>query len=373
MTTSTQQELQRTPLYAAHVAAGAKMVPFGGWEMPLHYGSQIQEHLATRTACSIFDVSHMGQIEVTGSEARSLVQEIVTREIAPLKDGEEAYTVMCREDGGIVDDLIVTRLEFAHLFIVVNASPYPKDVAFMREVEARLALDDAKLRPCAEEWAMIAVQGPKFADVLAKVIGDGDWRGLRAYRARQMKYRGGDMILSTTGYTGERGVELICRPEHAPALWEELIAAGATPAGLAARDTLRLEKGMCLSGQDFTEENNPLEARLRWVVSFKKISFCGQTALNRIQAEGVKQCLVDLLPEGRRIPRHEAKILSNGAEIGHITSGGYSPSLERPIAMGYVRPEFAEDGTRLEIDLGNAKAEAVVRSPPFFPAKSRMP
>jgi aminomethyltransferase len=363
-------ELKRTPLFNAHVAAGGKMVPFGGWEMPLHYGSQLAEHKATRTACGLFDVSHMGQIEITGPAALRLVQEIVTRDISALKDGEEAYTAMCRENGGIIDDLIVTRFGPEEFFIVVNAGPYEKDMAFMREVAARLALPQVVLNPCAEDWAMIAVQGPSYADVLAKVIGEGDWRQLHSYRARKMDYRGTEMILSTTGYTGEPGVELICVPDVAERLWNELVAAGGIPCGLAARDTLRLEKGMNLSGQDFTEENNPFEARLAWVVNLKKESFSGREALARIKAEGPKRKLVGLLPEGRRIPRHEAKILASGNEVGFITSGGFSPSLDRPIAMGYLRSDLAKVGTSLEIDLGKGQtAKAVVSDLPFYPAK----
>lgn len=369
MSSVAEQQLKRTPLYETHVAAGGKMVPFGGWEMPLHYGSQLAEHKATRTGCGLFDVSHMGQIEISGPAALALIQEIVTRDVSALGDGEEAYTAMCNENGGLIDDLIVTRFGPEEFFIVVNAGPYEKDVAHMQRIKERLNLPQVVLNPCAEDWAMIAVQGPKFAEVLMRVIGDGEWQHLKPYRARHMEFRGTEMILSTTGYTGEPGVELLCRPDEAPVLWKELAGAGGVPCGLAARDTLRLEKGMNLSGQDFTEANNPFEARLGWVVSLKKESFVGKEALERLKAEGPKQKLVGLLPEGRRIPRHEAKILGGG-EVGFITSGGFSPSLDRPIAMGYVKPEFAKSGTELEIDLGKGQtAKAKVTELPFYPPK----
>lgn len=345
------------------------MVPFGGWEMPLHYGSQIEEHLKTRAEATIFDVSHMGQIEVNGARALDLIQEIVTRDISRLEDGQEAYCVMCHEDGGLIDDLIVTRLGEGRYFIVVNASPYEKDSAFMRTIADRLSLPGVQLRPCAEEWAMIALQGPRWAEIGRKVLGGGAFWDLAAYRAAEMKRDGADLIFSTTGYTGERGVELICRPEKATALWSALLAAGARPAGLAARDTLRLEKGMCLSGQDFTEANNPFEARLGWVVDLKKTSFSGRASLERIHKEGPKQRLVGLLPEGRRFARHGAKIFRAGEPIGEITSGGYSPSLERPIAMGYVGAEAAKAGGEVEIDLGRGTTKAVMTSPPFYPKK----
>jgi aminomethyltransferase len=364
------ESLRRTPLFETHVAAGGKMVPFGGWEMPLHYGSQIEEHLATRSGAGLFDVSHMGQVAITGPDALALVQEIVTQDCSVLTDGDEVYTVMCREDGGMIDDLIVSRFAADEFFIVVNAGPYAKDVAHMQAVAKRLALAGATLRPCADDWAMIAVQGPKWRRVLERAIGPGEWGGLSSFKTLRLTYDKGPLIFSSTGYTGEPGCELLCPPEAAPRLWRLLVEAGGRPVGLAARDTLRLEKGYCLSGQDFTEANNPYEAGLGRVVKLGKASFCGRDALERIKAEGPKRKLVGLLPEGRRIPRHENPVLdTTGNAVGEVTSGGYSPSLECPIAMAYVQPKFARPGTVLRIDLGRGATGAVVAKLPFYPIK----
>lgn len=364
------EQLRRTPLYDAHVKAGAKMVPFGGWEMPLHYGSQIEEHLNTRKAVSLFDVSHMGEVEVTGADALALIQEIVTQDASTLGDGDEVYTVMCREDGGLIDDLIVTRFGPEEYFLVVNAGTYDKDVAAMQAVAERLKLPAARLRPCAEEWAMIAVQGPRWAGACEAAIGAGPWQGLKSFKAIKMEYGAEDLIVSITGYTGEPGAELICRPSVAIALWDALCAAGARPAGLAARDTLRLEKGYCLSGQDFTEENNPYEIVLGRVVKLGKPSFTGRAVLEKIKAEGPKQKLMGLLPQGRRMARHGAAVIVDGQTIGTVTSGGFGPSLGAPIALAYLKTEFAEKGREVEIDLGRTTTTATVVRPPFYPPKS---
>ena len=345
------------------------MVPFAGWEMPVHYGSQIEEHLNTRGACGLFDVSHMGQVEVTGSDALALVQEIVTQDVATLGDGDEVYCVMCREDGGLIDDLIVTRFGPDHYFMVVNGATYEKDVAAMREIADGMSLADAALTPCLEQWAMIAVQGPKWSEVCAAVLGEGPWQELKPFRAAKMTHEGADLIVSITGYTGEPGCELLCPPERAAGLWDSLVEAGGRPAGLAARDTLRLEKGYCLSGQDFTEENNPYEAGLGWVVKLGKERFRGRGALERIKADGIGRRLVGLLPEGRRIPRHEAAVRVGGESVGVITSGGYSPSLERPIALACVATEHSKKGSEVEIDLGRTTTSATVTRPPFYPVK----
>ncbi len=371
MTTTIAVQIQRTPLFETHVVAGAKMVPFGGWEMPLHYGSQIEEHHATRKSCGLFDVSHMGQVEVIGPDAIKLVQELVTQDVSTLKDGEEVYTVMCRETGGLIDDLIVSRFSEWHYFLVVNAGTYGKDVEFMQATAKRMALKETELVPCAEQWAMIAVQGPNWIEVCRPALGAGDWEQLPPFKTLRTVYRGAELIFSTTGYTGEAGAELLCPPYNAVPLWEELVGAGGRPCGLAARDTLRLEKGYCLSGQDFTEADNPLEAGLGWVVKLSKDHFSGSEALKRVKAEGPKKQLIGLLPEGRRIPRHGAQILAGGKAAGEITSGGFSPSLNKPIAMGYLATEFRKFGTEVEIDLGSARIKAVIVKPPFYPEKSK--
>lgn len=367
---STATEPKRTPLYEAHLESGAKIVPFSGWEMPVHYGSQIEEHKATREAAGIFDVSHMGQVEIAGPHALELVQQIITQDASKLGDGEEVYTVMCREDGGMVDDLIVTRFGPEEYFMVINAGAYDEDVEHLKAIARKLDLPATTLRPCTEEWAMIALQGPAWVEKLEKVIGAGDWSGLPKFRAIKSKYENRDLIISTTGYTGETGCELICRPEIAVALWKGLEGAGARPVGLAARDSLRLEKGLCLSGQDFTEANNPYEASLGWVVKLDKTAFSGKEVLEQVKAEGPAKRLMGFLPTGRRIPRHGAVIRVGGEAVGEITSGGFSPCLGGPIAMGYVKSEFAKKGIEVDIELGNGTTTAVITRPPFYPAKT---
>lgn len=366
--TQTETQLRRTPLYEAHVARGAKIVPFAGWEMPLSYGSAVEEHQAVRSGAGLFDVSHMGQVEIRGPEAQALVQRIITNDASTLRDGDELYTVACRENGGLVDDLIVARLAADRFFLVVNAATYDKDLDFMRDEAAGGAVQ-AEILPQAEAWAMMALQGPRWAEVLQKVIGPGDWQSERPFRMLEIKtHHYGTLLLSTTGYTGEPGCELLCLPGHARALWEALTAAGARPIGLAARDTLRLEKGYALSGQDFTEANNPLEAGLAWVVKLEKPEFSGKAALVRVADQGPGRRFVGLLPEGRRIARHGMKIFADGKEIGEVTSGGHAPSLGRPVAMGYVEASHARLGNEVEIDLGNTRVKARIARRMFYPA-----
>jgi aminomethyltransferase len=358
----------RTPLYDRHVAAGGKMVDFAGWEMPLHYGSQIQEHMATRRAATIFDVSHMGEIFVVGPRALELVQAIVTRDVSAFGDGEEGYALLCNDAGGMLDDLFVARLGAREFLIVANAATYETDVAHMDALAFGLGYsrgDETRLEPASEQWSMIAVQGPRWIEVCRSVLGEGAWAGLPRNRIVRLVWHNTTLMLSTTGYTGEKGCELLCRPEFAGRLWDALAAGGARPAGLAARDSLRLEAGYLLCGQDFTNEINPFEARVGWAVQLNKPAFCGQAALVRIKESGLPRRLVGLLPEGKRIPRHGAKILCEGATVGEVTSGGYSPILERPIAMGYVARPHAEVGTALAIDLGRGAIRAEVVKTPF--------
>lgn len=357
-------DLKRTPLYEEHVAAGARMVPFGGWSMPVHYGSQIEEHHAVRRDVGLFDVSHMGQVFVEGPQAVALVNRMVTRDISNLPDGEACYGALCREDGSLVDDLFVSRFTFDRILLVVNASTYDGDVVAMRKIAADAKLN-AKPIPCAEKWAMIAVQGPFWKVVSLKVFGRGDWENVEPLRIHSMTYGGRELLFSTTGYTGEAGVELICDPSVVTKLWRELVAAGGRPCGLAARDTLRLESGMNLSGQDFTAANNPFEVRMSWIVDLGK-EFQGRDALAKLK-ENVTGRQVGLLTEGRRIPRHNARVLAEGEPVGEITSGGFSPTLDRPIAMAIVATAATKIGTELEVELGGGSTtKATVVKLPFY-------
>ena len=360
------QGLKRTALYDRHVAAGAKLVGFGGWEMPLSYGSQIEEHLACRREAAMFDVSHMGQIEIAGGDALALVQQLVPTDIARLGDGEQGLSVLLTDEGGLIDDLIVARLDAVKFLLVVNAATYGGDVARVQQVAAEAGLPAARVRPCAEDYAMIALQGPRALEVLARAVGEDLCAGMPFMRIRGVATRFGEMLVSRTGYTGEAGCELMIAPQRTGELWEALEAAGARPAGLAARDSLRLEMGYCLSGQDFTSANNPYEARLGWLVDLEKGDFRGREALRRIKAEGgARRLLTGLLPEGRRIPRHGMKVMRGDEVVGEVTSGGFSPTLERGIALGYVMKDAAKAGMELEIDLGSARVKAEAVRVPF--------
>lgn len=367
----TDQPIRHTPLYDLHVAAGGKMVPFAGYALPVNYGSQIEEHLATRSSVGLFDVSHMGQIRVTGSGALELIQRVVTRDVAPLATGEQALAMMCRDDGSLIDDLYIARLGERDWLLVVNAGPYAGDAAYL-EAEAKAMGGPPRVRvePCSDQWAMIGVQGPKWEAACVAALGEGPWQVLARNRMLAMEFLGKPLLFSATGYTGESGCELLCSPDDAPELWRRLAAAGGRPAGLAARDTLRLEAGFCLSGQDFNAQNNPYEAGMGWVVQLDKaIAFRGQEALRRIRAEGPRRRLVGLLPEGRRIPRHGAAVLTEGRMVGTVTSGGFSPTLDRPIAFAYVDMPYAREAGKVEIDLGRTPVEAsITRRKGFLPS-----
>lgn len=365
MTHSPDAPLQFTALHATHQRLGAQLVPFGGWDMPLQYTSQIKEHLSTRNEVGIFDVSHMGQIMITGPAAGALADALVTRAVADLPVGEVAYALLCNGDGGLRDDLMVSRLSAERFLLVVNASTYADDVAYMQAIAEQLRLD-AQFTPCAERYAMIAIQGPQWQATAALALRlSMDDLSLPPMRTRTFLRAGTELIYSTTGYTGEPGIEVLCPPEQAESIWKKLLTHGAVPVGLAARDSLRMEKGMPLSGQDFTTANNPFEAGLGWAVNLDKAGFPGLAALREIhaaRAQGAGRKFVGLRPQGKRIARHGAKILKDGQVIGEVTSGGFSPVLEAPIGLGYIDAPFAAAGTVVELDLGRGTIEALVGS-----------
>ena len=362
--------LKKTPLHATHEALGARMMAFGGFDMPVQYTSILDEHKAVREQAGLFDVSHMGEVLVRGPKAFGFVQHLVTNDAARLYDGKAMYAVMCREDGGAVDDLLVYRLNAETYLLVINASNIEKDVAWMRAHNPM----EAELEDISEATALLAIQGPK-APAIVQHLTDVDLDDVKYYHFAEMPpgaFVGCERaILSRTGYTGEPGFEIYCESEKAADVWAALMEAGRTsglqPAGLGARDTLRLEAGYCLYGNDLTEETNPLEAGLGWVVKLDAGDFVGREALQQVKAEGPERKLVGLVLEARGIPRHDYKILADGEAVGVVTSGTQSPVLNKGIALGYVPndPAYTEPGRSLEISLRGRPAAATVTKPPF--------
>jgi len=322
---------QRTPLYDRHVEAGAQMVEFGGWSMPLQYTSMREEHLAVRNDCGVFDVSHMGEVHLTGPGALEALERAVTNRVADLAPGQARYTLICDEAGGIIDDALVYRPAEDIFTVVVNAGPRPKDVAHLREVIGG-ACDMVDI---TDQVALVAVQGPRALELLQPMASI-ELAPIGYYHFAEGELNGLKATFSRTGYTGEDGFELFVDSENAVAVWDAVVSAGARPCGLGARDTLRLEAGMRLSGQDIDETTNPLEAGLGWAVKLDKGDFVGREVLLRVKADGPARAFIGLLPEGRAIARHGNAITDAGAPAGEVTSGTYGFTVGRAVATGYV-------------------------------------
>ncbi len=335
-----------TPLHGVHESLGATMVDFAGWRMPLRYGSESAEHRAVRTAAGLFDLSHMGEIFVTGPQAPAALDHAVVSRVSRLAPGRARYTMLCAPDGGVLDDLIVYRLSAEEFLVVANAANAERVAA---ELAARADGYDAAVADRSAAHALLAVQGPRSAEVLAAAgVADADLGDLRYYAVRPAKVAGIGALVARTGYTGEDGFELFVAADDAVRLWRALAAAGEPyglcPAGLAARDTLRLEAGMPLYGNELTTEVTPFDAGLGRVVDFgdpgEPREFVGRAALEaaRDAADGPRRRLVGLVARGRRVPRHGYPVVNaaDGAVVGEVTSGAPSPTLGKPIAMAYL-------------------------------------
>lgn len=339
--------------------AGARLVPFAGWEMPVQYEGVRPEHLAVRESCGIFDVSHMGQIATSGPEAEALLQRLLSNDVSRLALGGAQYSCLCAPDGGILDDLFTYRLADERFLTVTNASNHESDLALFREVGADF---DAEVADELERWAMIAVQGPRARELAA---------GLAAAElpARMhtavLEVAGHDILCCGTGYTGEAGVELLAAPEAAPTLWDALLEGGATPAGLGARDTLRLEVCFHLHGNEIGPDRNPIEARLGWVCK-EETGFIGSEAVARARREGTDESLVAFVLTGPGIPRGGCALVRGDEVVGEVTSGTLAPSLGIGAGMGYVRADLAEPGTRLEVDVRGRRRPAEIRPMPLY-------
>jgi aminomethyltransferase len=362
-------ELLKTPLEAAHRRLDARMVDFAGWDMPVQYPSGIlAEHAAVRTACGIFDLSHMGRVYVRGADAMALAQECCTRDLARIRSGEAAYGVLCADDGGIIDDVIAYVLGDQEVLFVFNASNRVADTDFFSRTRDRRSLN-ADLEDRTLETALIGVQGPSAQHVM-QPLSSLDLEPLSGYAFASGTVCGAPALIARTGYTGEDGFEVMVDAAAAETVWTKLSEA-ATPCGLGARDTLRTEAGFALYGHDIDRSTNPYEARLGWVVSLSKPSFEGRNALAHIKSEGPKRRLVGLNVAAGGIPRADATILSDDKAVGRVTSGTFSPTLRRNIAIGYVPRQLSDAGQPLAVDVRGKPAAAVVTQLPFVPHRSR--
>ena len=355
-------ELKKTPLHAAHVEAGAKMVDFGGWHMPVQYEGILAEHRAVRETAGLFDVSHMGEVDFVGERALEAIQKLVTNDASKLTDGKALYTVVCQPDGGIVDDCIVYRRGENDYRIVVNASNIEKDFAHFREY----AGDLCDIQNHSDEVALLAVQGPQAPALVAKLAGahladvpgfafaDGEVGGVKVTAAR-------------TGYTGEDGFELFVPAADARKVWDAIVGAGAAPIGLGARDTLRLEAKLCLYGNDIDETTTPLEAALGWTVKLDKGEFIGHDVIARQKAEGITRKLIGFKVLDRGIARNGAEVVDESGEvIGKVTSGAPAPTVGGAVGMAYVPKSISTPGTKITLRQRSKTLGAEIHKGPFY-------
>jgi aminomethyltransferase len=341
------QTLLQTPLHDRHVALGARMVPFAGWEMPVQYEGVIEEHRAVRTDAGVFDVSHMGELEVEGPRAHAFLQSLLSNDLDKLEPGQAQYTLLTNEGGGIIDDLIAYRLERCRYLLIVNASNRDADYRWVKERE----VSGSDARDISDEYALLAVQGP---NAIAKL----GLPAAPAFTFAEAEIDGTELMVNRTGYTGEDGCELLCMAEDAGALWDAVLARGITPCGLGARDTLRLEACLPLHGNDISPETDPISAGLGWTCSLAK-DFTGVNVLRAIKEHGPERRLVAFVMEEKAIPRQGMPI-----DGGEVTSGSHSPTLDVGIGMGYVPTAQAKPETELTVDVrGKPRKARIVKKP----------
>jgi len=360
--------MKNTALTQTHIDLGAKMVPFAGYNMPVQYAGINAEHETVRKGVGVFDVSHMGEFILKGDKALDLIQRVTSNDASKLYDGKVQYSCLPNKDGGIVDDLLVYRIDEQTYMLVVNASNIEKDWNWIRQFNT----EGVPMKDISDRTALLAVQGPKAAEALQSLT-DIDLGSMEYYSFKKGVFAGIDNVLvSATGYTGAGGFELYVDNEHAQQLWDAVFKAGEAfgikPIGLGARDTLRLEMGFCLYGNDIDDKTSPLEAGLGWVTKFNK-EFTNSAALANQKAAGVGQKLVGFEMIDRGIPRHDYEIVdAEGNNIGKVTSGTQSPSLQKAIGLGYVKTEFAKEGTEIFVKIRDNSIKAKVVKPPFYKA-----
>jgi len=376
VTNAAAEERKRSPLDAVHRRLRAKMGPFAGWEMPIEYAGTLSEHRAVREAVGVFDLSHLGKVEVQGSGARAVLQHALSADLDRLAaPGAAQYTLCLTDDGTIVDDLIVYRTAEGYL-LVPNAANWPKVAEAVRASARTLEgseAGDVEVVP-RPDVAVLAVQGPRAPELLSGLF-PAEVASLEYMHAVPVSHAGESLRLARTGYTGERGYELLVPGEVAPELWRELFERGAplgvVPVGLGGRDTLRLEMGYALHGNDISTDTDPFEARLGWAVAMDKGDFRGREALRARKEAGPKRLLVGLSATDRLIPRHGMTVLDRERPVGEVTSGTFSPTLRHGIALAYVLPEVAAKDTELQVDVRGKRGGARVTRPPFVAASPR--
>ena len=356
--------MNRTPLYAAHQALGARFVDFGGWEMPVQYTGILDEHQAVRQRAGLFDVSHMGEIELRGPHAIAAAQELTVNDLGRLRDGQAQYSLLCRPSGGVVDDVMVHRLSSERVLLCVNAANTDKDFAWIAEHR-----NGAEVINRSAEFALLALQGPRATQILTGLT-PLPLLQITPFTFAQGPVCGREALVAHTGYTGEDGWEIYCAPDDARTLWDALLEAGRRfeirPAGLGARDTLRLERALPLYGHELTDETTPLEAGLSWVVRFTKPSFIGRDALLQQRERGLTRRLVGLMMTAPGIPRQGYPVVHDGVVVGSVTSGTKSPTLGKAIGLSYVASTLGAVGTQLGVDIRGRVINAQVVRLPFY-------
>jgi glycine cleavage system T protein (aminomethyltransferase) len=368
MTAAIETPLRKTPLYEEHRRLGARIVPFAGWQMPVQYEGIAAEHRAVRTAAGLFDVSHMGEVEMRGPRAAEVLDRVVTGDISGMPDGKALYTCACNDRGTILDDLIVYRRAPDRFFVICNAGNRDKIAGHLRSAGDGLC----EVQDLSDRTALVALQGPKAAEILSRLGPDAAaCTGLKSFAFRDARVAGVAATVARTGYTGEDGFELSCANDDAPHLWRALLDAGRDagllPVGLGARDTLRLESRLSLYGNDIDETTNPLEAGLGWIVKLDKADFIGKQALVEVSRRGLSRRLVGFEMTGRGIARHGYPLLDRaGNAAGVCTSGGPSPTLGKAIGLGYLPIAMSEVGTGFLVDCRGKPVDAVVVKTPFY-------
>ncbi len=365
--------MNKTPLYEAHQAHGAKLVDFAGWSMPLQYSGVIDEYHAVRQQAGLFDVSHMGRIIFSGKRALDFLQLVTTNDVSKLSVGQAQYSMICNHEGGVKDDVFVYRTGSNDYLLCVNASNREKIGQWLCEQQAN-GQNNFTLQDCSSQMAQLALQGPQSKSILSEVLNNSSLEELKPRWCLDAMISGGKVLITRTGYTGELGYELYVTSDHAAVLWQRLIGVGESVglklAGLGARDLLRLDMGYFLYGNDLTEETTPVEAGAEWVVGFQKPEFIGSTVLKKQMEKGPTRRLVAFELQEKAVPRHDMVIYAKDIQVGKVSSGNLSPILQKGIGLGYVASQYSSEGTVLEIQVRGKKVPAVVVKPPFYKRKS---